>query len=526
MGGLLIFLISAAVYLVLLGLGVVFAGPVIAGLVAAELTFRFVGSYLAVATKALIVPQSPIAPAITHEPSAVPGPGEQPAYRHYFFGQCFGDVRHVANLAWERCGDAITARTGAIQRRLFDRSDLALMTWPTAVVAWVGVIVGVVAGTVAVAALLVVLVVVVVVLQLLVLATIVVLRSLDTVLLRLRGIFIHCPGCYRSVPYPSYECPSRTCQLRHSNVRPGRYGVLRRTCACRQRLPTLILLGSYRLAAFCPFENCGERLPDHSGTAPEIHLPLLGATAAGKTRLMLALALTLEQTASAAGGSFRTADDDTRRRYDRLRQVIIDNRDTHQTNTLLPRAHALYVRLPHRPERLVYLFDAAGERSNESERLQELRYLRTASSFLFVIDPLSIDGFWDSLARHEQERLAHLRVMAQPPEFVFQQVLHNIQTMGVATRRARLAVAISKTDLVERLSVMTDMRNESAWIERWLERRLGLDNLVRLVRAEFRDTTFFLTAAITDTKGVVSPSVATLAEWLFADTRPRWRGES
>ena len=523
MGAALIFLASAVIYLVLLALGLVFIGPVVAGLVAADLAVGFLGSYLIVFTQALVVPRSPIAPALRNEPSRSPGPGEEPAYQQYFFGQCFDDVRHVVNLARERCSDATTATTYTIRTRLLDQTDLILLTWPTAGVAWVGVIVGVVAGVLAVVTLVVAFAAVVIFLQLVVLGTIVVLRGVDTVLLRVRAIFIHCPGCWRRVPYPSYECSSSTCRARHADVRPGRYGILRRTCVCRQRLPTLILLGSYRLAAFCPFESCGVRLPDRSGTAPEIHLPLLGATAAGKTRLMLALVLTLEQTASTAGGSFRIADDDTRRRYGRLRQVIVDNQDTHRTNTLLPRAHTLYVRLPQRPERLVHLFDAAGELSNESERLQELHYLRNASSFLFVVDPLSVDGFWDSLARHEQEHLAQFRHEAPMPEFIFQQILHNIQAMGVATRRARLAVAISKTDLVERLSVMRDMRHESTWIERWLERRLGLDNLVRLVRAEFRETTFFFTAAITDASGVVNPSVTTVVEWLFADTRPRRR---
>jgi Double-GTPase 2 len=524
-GTLLIILVAAAAYLALLGLGLVLLGPIVAGLMAAYFALRYLACYLTVTIEALTMPGSPRTPAVTDPPSRSPGPGEQPAYRQYFFSQCFGDVRHVLDLTRRGCREATTDAVRTIKLRLFDRDDLALVTWPTAVVAWIGMLAGGLAGLAAVAALFAVLVVVVVVLQLGAVAMAMVLRGLDTVLLRLRSIVIRCPACFRRIPYPSYACPSTTCGVRHSDVRPGRYGILSRTCVCDQRLPTLILLGSYRLAAFCPFTGCGERLPDRSGTTRELHLPLLGATAAGKTRLMLALLLTFEQQA-AEGGSFSIADDDTQRRYGHLRQVIVDNHDTRRTTMVLPRAYTLYVRLPGRPERLVHLFDAAGERANESERLQELGYLRNASSFLFVIDPLSVDGLWDSLAPHERDDLARFRLQAPPAEFVAQQVVHNLQTMGVDTGRTRLAVSISKSDLLERVSALGDRRNESSWIEGWLEERLGLDNLVRLLRTEFGEVTYFFTAAVTSADGVVDPSVATLAQWLFDGTRRRRPAES
>jgi hypothetical protein len=519
-GTVLVFLVAAAAYLVLLGLGLVLVGPIVVGLMAGDLALGYLASYVRVTAEAFTMPGSPAAPAIVDQPSRNPGPGEQPAYRQYFFGQCFGDVRHVLDRTKRGCREATTSTLRTIKQRLLDRDDLAMVTWPTAVVAWIGVLAGALAGLAAVAALFAILVLVVVLLQLGAVAMVVVLRSLDTVLLRLRSIVIRCPACFRRVPYPAYACPSATCAVRHSDVRPGRYGILVRTCVCNQRLPTLILLGSYRLAAFCPFTGCGERLPDRSGTTRELHLPLLGATAAGKTRLMLALLLTFEQQA-AEGGSFSIADDDTRRRYDHLRQVIVDNQDTRRTTMVLPRAYTLYVRLPGRPERLVHLFDAAGERVNESERLQELGYLGNASSFLFVIDPLSVDGFWDSLAPHERDDLARFRLQAPPAEFVVPQVVDNIKRMGVDTQRTRLAVSISKSDLLERLPALRDRRNESSWIETWLEEQLGLDNLVRLLRTEFGRVTYFFTAAVAGADGAVDPSVTALAHWLFDGTRPR-----
>ena len=106
-------------------------------------------------------------------------------------------------------------------------------------------------------------------------AGILILRTVDSALLQARGIRIICPTCGKRVPYPSYAC--RECRTLHRDVRPGRYGVIRRVCACgNYRMPTLLLLGSHRMDAFCSNEGCERPLGGGTGTRPESVIPFSG----------------------------------------------------------------------------------------------------------------------------------------------------------------------------------------------------------------------------------------------------------
>ncbi len=60
---------------------------------------------------------------------------------------------------------------------------------------------------------------------------------------------------------------------------------------------------------------------------------------------------------------------------------------------MLPKGYSLRVAPPQGAERVVHVFDAAGEVFASRERTQELRYLRIARTFLFVVDPLSVESF-------------------------------------------------------------------------------------------------------------------------------------
>ncbi len=64
-------------------------------------------------------------------------------------------------------------------------------------------------------------------------------------------------------------------------------------------MPTLILLGSYRMNAFCVY--CDRQMSDETGRFRETVLPLLGVGAAGKTRLIAAMMIALRELESAPG---------------------------------------------------------------------------------------------------------------------------------------------------------------------------------------------------------------------------------
>ncbi len=125
-----------------------------------------------------------------------------------------------------------------------------------------------------------------------------VLRGIDSGLLRIKNIRIHCPHCGERVPYPGYLCPGQPqCTRWHRDVRPGRFGIIRRYCRCGKRMRTLLLFGSAQMTAFCP--RCGQLWQHSPGGEPEIVLAFSGAAGAGKTRLVSAMITQLTNWATA-----------------------------------------------------------------------------------------------------------------------------------------------------------------------------------------------------------------------------------
>jgi hypothetical protein len=446
-----------------------------------------------------------------HLPAAPPpGPGlvanqagGQPAYRQYFFGQATADLAAVSIITRRRCTSRNQKIATWITRSFFTAGTMGRAIGAAAMVAFV---VAVVVGASVAALALAFYALLVGVGVALARGAVGGLRALDAVLLGLRGIRITCGSCHHRVAYPVYACPQAGCSLRHDDVRPGEFGILRRTCSCGARMPTLLVLGSHRLQAFCPY--CDHALVDSTGTAPEIITPLLGATGAGKTRLMLALVLALEQLATV-----EFASPDTRVRLGELRPALREGLSTRATPRDLPRAYSLYVTAEQGARRLVHLFDVAGERLNRPEDVHELRYLGHARSFLFVLDPLSLDAFWEQLSEAEQQQLASVRSL-RPPQEIFGHTAERIQALGVDTRHARLGVVVSKNDLLRDLRPLAGVGGDSRAIENWLVGSMGLGNLVRAMRHDFGEVYFTYTAAVVNGRGAVDPSVASLSRWL------------
>ena len=498
--------------LLLLGLTEVLLVAVACGLLllvaplgAAAGALLFPGLYVRRLHRALI--SAPLAPV--ERPTSDPAPGEQPAYRQYFSGQAIADFGSIVRDSRATCQAVAAGAVHEISMISFT-SNAAIFTWMFGVVGIVGVVVGACVGAIVVAALVTVHVVLLGILHFAVWSGIGLLRTLDAALLRIRGIRMTCGTCHHRISYPAYRCPS--CRRPHTDVRPGVYGVLRRVCTCGTRIPTLLVLGTYRLDALCPY--CGQPLSGHVGTTPELVLPLFGARGAGKTRLMVALIRAVTDSASSDGIACEFADAPTQKRYEELLPAMERGRETPPTPTTSPRAYSLRVTAPAGATRLVHIFDVAGERLNTVEATRELRYLANAGLFLFVLDPLGVDGLWRQLEESERSRLAAYR-SSEPPEAIFERTFQQIQRAGVHTSSSRLGVAVTKNDLLGGLPPFVGVGHDSRAIEAWLDRQLGLGNLIRTMKLEFGQVRFFFTAAVLDDRGRLDSSVVAMSRWLF-----------
>jgi hypothetical protein len=467
-------------------------------------------AYLAALTKVLAQRPAGLAP-----PAGGPKPPEDadPAVLQYFYGPAMADTRHGMAVGY-RNGQALW-RWGADKVRSAMRDGEPLITVPPGIGGAAGMAVGAAAGTAITAGCALVCLVVVGLGTAGVRAIAAVLRLADSALLRIKNIRMVCPHCGERVPYPGYLCPgqdgSKKCQRRHRDVRPGRYGVVRRYCRCGTPMPTLLLLGSARMAAFCPY--CGQSLEHRPGEVPEIVLGFFGATGAGKTRLVSAMVTQLTAWATEKELSADPGDQATAISLDQAEQLLRCDRATPPTLVQLPRS--LVVRVTSgRVTRILHLFDAPGEGFEEAKRTDQLRYLREARTFILVIDPGAVAASWTrQLDGRPAERAR------QSPDHAYHQTCQQIEAMGVQLSEARLAVAFSHADVTQA---------PGGEVAEWARQELGLSNLIISARQHFKEARFFSTAAVAtssvapacEERGpTIDRSIAVLLRWVLVGSR-------
>jgi len=460
---------------------------------------------------ARLPPPSRPAPAVA---SGVPVAG-----LNFFYGPAMADLRQVNELIGRRCGTMFRGAGATVHDNFLTMSNGfgLVVTGPIGIALWLGLLIGYPVGLLLGALVQLAYVVVLVITLGTVHAVAGGLRAADTLWLRVRRIRMVCPHCYDPVPYPAYRCG--TCGALHRDIRPGRYGVVHRVCRCGTRAPNLLLFGtSQRLNAVCPHPNCEKPLEHRPGEVAEIVLPYFGAAGAGKSRLLVGMVAVLRQIAGAEEATATRTDERSRALLRDTRRLLAPETVTAKTPVEPRRGYSLRITAG-RGARLIHLFDAAGERFYLTARTQDLRFLAAARTFVLVIDPLSVEMYWSQLPTARQERLRVARSTAPSAELAYQQTHEQIAAMGVPLRRARLAVVLSKADLVGEPDGGADA-------EDWAVRELGLGNLVRSARQMFGEVMFFRTAAVNDSDGRPDDSLNTVVRWVLAGEGVRITGPS
>jgi hypothetical protein len=326
----------------------------------------------------------------------------------------------------------------------------------------------------------------------------------DSGMLRIKNIKMTCPHCYERVTYPAYKCANDDCEHTHHDIRPGKYGIVRRRCLCGTKLPTLLLLGSARLPAYCPYPGCGHSLEHRPGEAREVVLPFFGAAGAGKTRLMYGIVTLLR---SIHGLEAEFADSAAKLQLAEVRPLLAPGKAPVKTARTPPHGQTLRVRSGNRT-RLLQLYDSAGENFYQFETTGALGYLNKARTFVLVLDPLSIDHLWNQLPPRRRDELAAIRSEA-PVSLAYETTAQEIEAQGQRLKKARLAVVFSRADLLD--------APPGQPVDVWAEQELGLGNLVRSVRTQFGEVGFFRTASVLTSQDELHPSLLGLTSWLLND---------
>lgn len=521
---------------VLLGLALLAAFTVLAGVVGVVVTALATLGFVVVAICRDIVAvlrddrhgHLQVAP-----PDPLP-PGRDPGYLSYYFGPAWRDYALATSRGAAAARDRTIVRHAVEARSVLDalvvvwESPDELEEWPALLGkvivggAVLGGLVGLAVGGVAAGVFLAITSVTFGVLLGTLIAVLSVicaaLRVFELGVLRLRGITVECPSCHRGVGVPVYECPA--CQELHRRLVPGSLGVLSRTCRCGQDLPTLLVGGRSRLRAHCGHESCRGVLPLGGLTVPTRHIPVVAGKAAGKTvHTMAAIA---ELKSGQAGAGFAFGDEHTETTYAEVEAAL---RDVSSVPTTLPstalRAATFFLGRNGR-RRLVYLYDAAGESYQTSERVSGLRFLGSTAGALLIVDVLALPPV---RKRMEDDGVPLPPHSTESPGDVigrFTQGLREHTARRVGTRvDVAVAVVLTKCDLLVDggsvrhpfegvpLDAPSGAAERSDAVAHWMDVDAGEGGLVRQLRNDFSRIAFFAVSALDAFGAVDRPSART-----------------
>lgn len=311
----------------------------------------------------------------------------QPARKSYFFGQGYQDVIAAIKLSW--CKNAEKAIT------YYDRyNEYGLMTLrgfynlfcALSVVSF---------GTVFFVAISIIMFLLVSFFFALVYLGFSIVWLLDRVYLVRKRIFTACNECKYKSLIPTYLCPN--CGAQHTNLTPGSYGILKRTCNCGKKLPTTFFNGRKKLQAICP--NCmanGKMTYLNDRESRPICVPVVGARSVGKTAYITAFSKKFVEFVAPQNNLKIEF-------YNGAKEIIYSDMKSHYahgttemtkpSNINEPSAISFSFFVKHeelKPERLVHIYDIAGEVFTEDEENEVQRQYEYCHGIIFMIDPFAI----------------------------------------------------------------------------------------------------------------------------------------
>ena len=203
----------------------------------------------------------------------------QPAKKSYFFDKGYKDLGNTIKGAWVRNWESVKNYADNL-KDLGDKS--AAGKWFFGILNVIAIIAVFVFGSAITAVITVLHIVILLLFMLLVYIGFSCIWLVDRIYLLRNKIFTACHECKEKSLIPTYICPK--CGAKHTNLTPGIYGILHRTCNCGEKLPVTFFNGRKELSAECP--HCGHALSDRESRP--ICIPIVGGRSVGKTAFITA----------------------------------------------------------------------------------------------------------------------------------------------------------------------------------------------------------------------------------------------
>lgn len=465
----------------------------------------------------------------------------QPAKKSYFFDKGYRDLGNTIKGAWRRNFDSIAG----YKLNLSDLGDKSLIPKVfLAILNVLAMIAVIVFGSAITAVISGINIVVLVVFMAAVYLGFTVIWLVDRIYLMHKKIFTACHECKAKSLIPTYICPR--CGARHTNLTPGVYGILKRTCNCGEKLPTAFFNGRKTLEAECP--RCGHKLTDRESRP--ICIPIVGGRSVGKTAFITAFSREfIEAVAPENGFDIEFYNDKKAAIYREITQdystgstrMTTRPQDVNQASSV---SFSFFVKHPElSPERLVHVYDIAGEvftDNSENEVQQQYEYCQ---GIVLIIDPFAIPSI-----RYKYEELLEPEDLAGIGKADINDIIDAFlnklrQVTGLSDSKMSsvpLAVIISKIDsagleqdvgarAVKKLmdaqpERFTDFFDTQDYLCRQFLRDNEMESFLNSINMRFRNNRFFACSAIGHArdKGRYRPEgVLPPMEWLFRSADPK-----
>ncbi|WP_028128954.1 hypothetical protein [Selenomonas sp. AE3005] len=463
----------------------------------------------------------------------------------YFFGPGYEDCLNIVNGAW-------AANYGYLKVFYLEMKKYENRPWWIALVSKIGFTVAmamlIIFGSLFTAVISIIHVILMAGIASVVYIAAVVLWGIDCAYRKYNKIYgVPCTSCHTRQELPWYECPN--CHKWHTQLKPGKFGLWKRTCECGEKLPTNFFNGRNTLQAVCSNPYCTDRLMGHDREYQTICIPIIGGTSAGKTAFLTAFFVKFKDNFMKDNKvEYRPFDSESQRLSDDLKQNY-QHGSTEKTSVSSGAiSFSFYIKhesfeLP----RIIHIYDIAGEVfTTADENVQRQKQYEYCNGFVFVLDPLSLpkirDKYVNSLSDIDRNSASQGEIQQ-----VFENFIQKIRAVsGLSERdlaKAPLAVVISKIDLadfsqqlgglaVEKLyqrypqTFLTPMEAEDYLCRKFLHVNGGRAFL-NSIEYNFKNIRFFACSAMGHTAGTTSftpEGVMAPMEWIIGQADRRGIG--
>jgi hypothetical protein len=335
-----------------------------------------------------------------------------------------------------------------------------------------------------------------------------------------REFFTVCPQCHGREEIPAYICE---CGAVHARLLPSSYGVLFRVCFCGRRLPTTFFLNRGKLASKC--QICGHFLSREHTETKKIFVPVIGGPSTGKTAFMICLVSALEGSAALAGVEVKFLEEADKREYQIRLSSMKRGTMPEKTVSTMPAAFNMVLERNGKADRLLYLYDPAGEAYLDESELIPHHFLSYCSGALFLIDPFSITSV-QRLYGVDPECASDLRPSRLRPDDLLDRLISVLEKYfhldSAAPIAIPIAIVLTKTDAFG----LSDEFGTNVDTSRLVQEKLrdwNMTPLVEVLNSRFSRRRYFVSSAVgrghTSGRPFVPEGILEPFEWLMSEAR-------